>query len=306
MPLQFIESSTNNILRSSRTFLRLLLIAFVAHSFTACSSISRWESRFSEAEKVQVVFDRADARFSKGKATYTDSLIQQAKSDFAFLVEVYKHQPARDRLSEIDRFYADAKQKLQAGLKEMTEKNNFLGVAGYTQKIAGLFPADTNAQHFMAKNKDEIQRQLSETLQRGYTALGAKDYLTAQQAFSSVLEGYPDLSEAQKGFADARSGLEEQRKAEEQKRIAAEETAKKRRASNKKEKDATTPEVVQLSAAEKERLYKEGKTAFDKKDYLKAHQSFTAIGDTAYKDTKLYLQRCLDKITALKLVQPSP
>ncbi len=305
MLLRFTELNMNKF-SLQRVIARLLFVIFFTTGLVACSSISRWESRFSEAEKVQVVFDRADARFSKGKATYTDSLIQQAKSDFAFLVEVYKHQPSRDRLSEIDRFYADAKQKLQAGLKEMTEKNNFLGVAGYTQKIAGLFPADTSAQRFMAKNKDEIQRQLSETLKRGNTALSAKDYTAAQQAFSTILEGYPDLSEAQKGLADARSGLEEQRKAEEQKRIAAEEAAKKRRAAQKKEKEAAEAETAPLSPAEQERLYKEGKAAFDKKDYLKAHRSFTAIGDTNYKDTKLYLQRCMDKITALKLVQPSP
>lgn len=283
--------------------LKDLFMLFALGMFAVgCASISKWESRFTEEEKVQIVYNRGLSTFEKGKETFEHQTLQKAKADFEFLFENYKHQPSRDRLLDIERFYREAKQMLQNGVAEAKAKNDFLAQVGYYRKLQRLMPTDAEAKKFLSDNESEIRNRVEQNLSAGKSALAAKDFQKAVAAFVAVLSAFPELEEAQNGLTAAKNGYEESRRleAEEAARRAAEEAARARRRAALRDKDEKE-QPPQLSTEEKERLYQAGKVAFDKKDFLTAYKSFTAIGDENYKDTRIYLQRSLSKVRALKL-----
>lgn len=266
-----------------------------------CASISKWESRFTEEEKIQIIYNRALSTFEKGKETFEHRTLQKAKADFEFLLENYKYQPAKDKLLEISQFYRETKQMLQSAVADAKAKNDFLAQVGFYRKLQRLEPENSEAKKFLSSNNAEIQQHVEQNLSAGRSALAAKNFQKAIVAFSAVLSAYPESQEAQQGLAEANRGYEEAKlEAEEAARRAAEEAARRRaRAAQREKEDKEQP--PQLSAAEKEQLYQTARAAFDRKDFLSAYKNFMAIGDENYKDTRIYLQRSLSKVKALKL-----
>jgi hypothetical protein len=277
------------------------LILAVGILSVGCTSVSRWESRFTEDEKIQLIYERALRNFEKGKETLEHQTLQKAKEDFEFLAEVFKHDPAKKQILEIERFYREKRQALQAGIAEAKAKNDFLAQVGLYRKLQRLLPNDAEANKFLTENKTEIQTQIEQHLAAGKSALAGKNFQKAIASFNAVLCAYPESEEAKQGVTVATNAYEEAKRieAEEAARRAAEEMARRRRAAQREREDKDQP--VQLSAEEKERLYQAGKAAFDKKDFLTAYKNFMAIGDENYKDTRIYLQRSSSKVKALKL-----
>lgn len=270
------------------------LILAVGILSVGCTSVSRWESRFTEDEKIQLIYERALRNFEKGKETLEHQTLQKAKEDFEFLAEVFKHDPAKKQILEIERFYREKRQALQASIAEAKAKNDFLAQVGFYRKLQRLVPDDAEANKFLIENRTEIQTQVEQHLAAGKSALAGKNFQKAIASFNAVLSAYPESEEAKQGLAAAVAAYEEAR------RIEAEEAARTRRRATQREKEERA-QPVQLSAEEKERLYQAGKAAFDKKDFVSAYKNFMAIGDENYKDTRIYLQRSLSKIKALKL-----
>lgn len=258
-----------------------------------CASISKWESRFTEEEKIQIIYNRALSTFEKGKETFEHQTLQKAKADFEFLLEGYKYQPAKDKLLEISQFYRQAKQMLQDAVAEAKAKNDVLAQVGFYRKLQRLEPENSEAKKFLSSNNAEIQQRVEQNLSAGKSALAAKNFQKAIVAFSAVLSAYPELQEAQQGLAEANKGYEEAK-------LEAEEAARRRARAAQREKE-DKEHSAQLSAAEKEQLYQTARAAFDRKDFLTAYKNFMAIGDENYKDTRIYLQRSLSKVKALKL-----
>lgn len=296
MLLRFIACFTTGRLKDIGAIFALGVFA------VGCSSISKWESRFTEEEKIQIIYNRGVSAFEKGKETFEHQSLQKAKADFEFLLENYKHQPSKDKLAEIERFYRETKQALQNGVADAKAKNDFLAQVGFYRKLQRLAPADSEASRFLRNNESDIRARVEQNLSAGKSALAAKDYQRAVVAFSAVLSAYPESQEAQRGLSDAKTGYDEAKRleAEEAARRAAEEAARARRRAALRDKD-DKEQPPQLSAGEKEKLYQAGKAAFDKKDFLAAYKSFMAIGDENYKDVRIYLQRSLSKVKALKL-----
>lgn len=273
---------------------RVCFVTLLGLLSVGCASVSKWESRFTEEEKVQIVFDRAMQAFAQGKEQYDHQLLQKAYADFEFLVESYKHRPSQEKLGEINAFYRSATQSLEQSIKEAKESNNFFALVGYYRRLQRLVPKHTEATQFLSQNQLEIQQRIEQSLAAGKQALASKDYAKAASAFSAVLSAVPELQEARDGLASAQTGLaEEARRAEEAAARA------RRRAATKEKDEKDNPQP--LSPEEKERLYQAGKAAFDRKDFLTAYKSFSAIGDENYKDTRIYLQRSASKVKALRL-----
>ncbi len=266
-----------------------------------CASVSRWESRFTEEEKIQLIYERALRNFEKGKETLEHQTLQKAKEDFEFLVEAFKYDPAKKQMLEIERFYREKRQALQASVAEAKAKNDFLAQVGFYRQLQRLLPNDAEANKFLAERRTEIQMQVEQHLAAGKSALAGKNFQKAIASFSAVLSAYPESEEAKQGLAAATAGYEEAKRieAEEAARRAEEAARARRRAAQREKEERDQP--VQLAAEEKERLYQAGKAAFDRKDFVSAYKNFTAIGDENYKDTRIYLQRSLSKIKALKL-----
>ncbi len=269
--------------------------------FAGCASISRWESRFTEEEKIQLIYERALRNFEKGKETLEHQTLQKAKEDFEFLVETFKYDSAKKQILEIERFYREKRQALQASIAEAKAKNNFLAQVGFYRKLQRLLPNDVEANRFLTERRAEIQTQVEQHLAAGKSALAGKNFQKAIASFNAVLSAYPESEEAKQGLAAAVAEYEEAKRieAEEAARRAEEAARARRRAAQREKEEKDQP--VQLSAEEKERLYQAGKAAFDRKDFVSAYKNFTAIGDENYKDTRIYLQRSLSKIKALKL-----
>ncbi len=266
-----------------------------------CASVSRWESRFTEEEKIHLIYERALRNFEKGKETLEHQTLQKAKEDFEFLVEAFKYDPAKKQMLEIERFYREKRQTLQASVAEAKAKNDFLAQVGFYRQLQRLLPNDAEANKFLAERRTEIQTQVEQHLAAGKSALAGKNFQKAIASFSAVLSAYPESEEAKQGLAAATAGYEEAKRieAEEAARRAEEAARARRRVAQREKEERDQP--VQLAAEEKERLYQAGKAAFDRKDFVSAYKNFTAIGDENYKDTRIYLQRSLSKIKALKL-----
>jgi outer membrane protein assembly factor BamD (BamD/ComL family) len=277
------------------------LVLAVSILSVGCASVSRWESRFTEEEKIQLIYERALRNFEKGKETLEHQTLQKAKEDFEFLLEAFKYDPAKKQMLEIERFYREKRQALQASVAEAKAKNDFLAQVGFYRQLQRLTPNDAEANKFLAERRTEIQTQVEQHLAAGKSALVGKNFQKAMASFRAVLSAYPESEEAKQGLAAATAGYEEAKRieAEEAARRAEEAARARRRAAQREKEEKDQP--VQLAAEEKERLYQAGKAAFDKKDFVSAYKNFTAIGDENYKDTRIYLQRSLSKIKALKL-----
>lgn len=294
MPSRFIACSMMSI-KAATLVLALSILS------VGCASVSRWESRFTEEEKIQLIYERALRNFEKGKETLEHQTLQKAKEDFEFLVEAFKYDPAKKQMLEIERFYREKRQALQASVAEAKAKNDFLAQVGFYRQLQRLLPNDAEANKFLAERRTEIQMQVEQHLAAGKSALAGKNFQKAIASFSAVLSAYPESEEAKQGLAAATAGYEEAKRieAEEAARRAEEAARARRRAAQREKEERDQP--VQLAAEEKERLYQAGKAAFDRKDFVSAYKNFTAIGDENYKDTRIYLQRSLSKIKALKL-----
>lgn len=238
-------------------------------------------ARFTRDEKIRYIYSRAVASFEQGKQTLNPKLLENARYDLALLAHDFKHELSLAKLKEVDAFYAESISNYRELIKTAKSKQDTLLVASYYKRALTFAPDLSEAKEYLKKHQRAIERLLQENLEKGNSALKAKDYARAQRYYTRVLLFDADHAEAQNGLSEA--------------------TKQRRLLSLKNEILERTASSKELSVAEKEQLYQAAKSAFEAKEYLKARELFVSIGDRKYKDVSDYLQRTVEKIAALNL-----
>lgn len=263
------------------SLLNLTLLLVIGCGSAQPSAEEKLNSRFTRDEKIRYIYSRAVASFEQGKQTLNPKLLENARYDLTLLANDFKHDLSLAKLKEVNAFYAETIASYRELIKNAKPKQDTLLLASYYKKALTFAPDFSEANEFLKTNELAIRRLLQENLEKGASALKARDYARAQRYYTRVLAFEYDNAEAQNGLSEATK----------QRRILSLKTEILEREASSKG----------LSAAEKEQLYQAAKNAFEAKEYLKARELFVAIGDRKYKDVSDYLQRTVEKIQALSL-----
>lgn len=268
----------------------------------------QYGSLYSDKEKIDFTFSKAEKSFKYGKARVKNDQLFRAKTEYNFLITHYNHKKSKQRLIQIDQFYVDHKKFYHELLVKSLKKNWIFTSAGYYKKLQKLFPTDPEALAYLNKFKSEIKKRLNYNLSQGLTYVKKKKYNKAKRCFNRVLVFNPKST-------SANNGLKKVKKSEARKLIAmrkkklAKKNRRKKKVTRKKEvavvdipqEIISLEEVETLSPDEMEKVYLEGITSYEGKDFTKAYELFETLKDSLYKDTNLYLERTQDKIDALGL-----
>lgn len=238
-------------------------------------------ARFTRDEKIRYIYSRAVASFEQGKQSLNPKLLENARYDLTLLAHDFKHELSLAKLKEVDAFYAESISNYRELIKTAKSKQDTLLVASYYKRALTFAPDLSEAQEYLKKHERAIERLLQENLEKGNSALKAKEYARAQRYYTRVLNFDYDNADAQNGLAEA--------------------TKQRRLLTLKNEILEREANSKGLSIVEKEQLYQAAKNAFEAKEYLKARELFVSIGDRKYKDVSDYLQRTVEKIAALNL-----
>lgn len=273
-----------------------ILIAFVFLTLVGCSSTKpaiveakresldeRWAKRFSKEEKIQALHERAIRFFQEAKQLTSREHLEKSRADFLFLQREFDDTLAVQRLKELDEYEQNVVSYYVAAAQEAIAKKQLADAAGYYKLLLRFDSSQTAAAEFLAQNQAEIERQVQEIRKTGDAYLKKKQYLKAQKTLERLrLIAYsPDIDSA---LARVNALKLEQDKRRQQ-------ALKKAR---QKDDVDLPPEI------EREKIYAEAKSAFEKKDYLRAYALFSSL-EKDYKDTALYMERASDKIEALQL-----
>ncbi|MCB0278630.1 MAG: hypothetical protein KDD94_03960 [Calditrichaeota bacterium] len=287
----------------------ILLSIFIyscSNSSIADPRSQRWSNLYNDTEKISITYSIANKHFEDGKQRENGKLLRDAKKDFQFLVDEYQHDRSADKLKEIDQFLDEQRDYYGELIEAAKQKNYIFTTAGYYKKILNYFPEDEDAMGYQENYKTEIAKRLQTNLELGFKYLKENKFNSATRCFNRVLTFEPNSGQAKKGIKQVKyykhkaKLLAEQRAKIQTKKVEVKE--KPIQIENIKVVETEViEEIPELSDDEKERLYKLGVAAYNRKDFLKAFDFFDSINDENYRDTIHYLTRSEEKIETLGL-----